>query len=418
MPKSTGTGISGPLLVILALLSTVAPFAIDIYLPVFTDLAEDLHTNAPSVQLTLTAFLAGLAVGQLCIGSLSDRFGRRRPLLSATALATAVTVMCALAPNIWVLVLMRFLQGVAGSAGLVIGRAVVADRTRGPATARVFTLFASIGGIAPVIAPLIGGVLAPAGWRTEFWALSGIFGLMFLGALTAVPESLPAQRRHTGGLRESGRVMRALVTERGYLGYALSFALAFAGLMSYISASPFVVEKVLGLSTAAYTVDFALNALGMMIAGAVSSRLTGRFRPRSILRFGHGAILVFGAVLLALSIVDAPAVVVLPVLFLLVGSFPLTMGTAAALAVGRARHAAGTASALMGALQFTLGALVSPVVGLGGEGTGTPMAVMVVTCIGLAALMRRLGDTATPMETEAERFDTDMTAPTEELATA
>lgn len=403
---------------ILALLSTVAPFAIDIYLPVFTDLAEDLHTNASSVQLTLTAFMAGLAVGQLCIGPLSDRFGRRRPLLLATALATVVTVMCALAPNIWVLVLMRFLQGAVGSAGLVIGRAVVADRTSGPATARVLTLFASIGGIAPVIAPLIGGMLAPTGWRTEFWVLSGIFGLMFLGALTAVPESLPVWRRHTGGLRESGRAMRALATERGYLGYALAFALAFAGLMSYISASPFVIEKVLGLSTTAYTVDFAVNALGIMIAGTVGSRLTGRFRPQSILRFGHGAILLLGAVLLVLLAVDAPAVVVLPALFLLVSSFPLTMGTAAALAVGRARHAAGTASALMGALQFALGALVSPVVGLGGEGTGVPMAVMIMACIGLAALARRLGDTAAPMELEAERVTTEATPTEEEPATA
>ncbi|MGW0183728.1 multidrug effflux MFS transporter [Nocardia sp. NPDC003345] len=380
MPIGNRPGVSGILLVVLALLAAAAPFAVDMYLPAFTDLAADLDTSAASVQLTLTAFLVGLALGQLLIGPLSDRFGRRRPLVLATAITVVVTVACALAPSIWLLVAMRFLQGLTASAGLVIGRAVGADRTEGAATARLFTLFSAIGGIAPVVAPLLGGVLVSAGWRAEFWALSGIFLLMFLGALLVVPESLPPEHRHTAGAAGTVRGIAEVAADRGYLGYIFAFALGFAGMMAYISASPFVVENVLGLSNRTYTIVFASNAAGMVAAGLVISRLIGRFGPEPILRIGQRVILAAGLVLLVLLTVGAPAVAVLPTLFVLVACTPTVMGTASALAIGRARRSAGTASALMGALQFTLGALVSPVVGIAGPDTGVPMAVAIVVC--------------------------------------
>ncbi|MFR9773509.1 multidrug effflux MFS transporter [Nocardia sp. SC052] len=406
MLKSTASGVSGPLLVVLGLLSAVAPFATDMYLPSFTGLAADLHTGASSVQLTLTTFLIGLALGQLVIGPLSDRFGRRRPLLLATATATVMTVLCALAPNIWLLVVLRFAQGFSGAAGIVIGRAVAADRVSGAAAARIFTLFASIGGIAPVVAPLLGGALVPVGWRSEFWVLSAIFLAMFCGALLVVPESLPADRRHVGGLATTGRVVRTLVADRGYLGYTLVFALGFAGLMGYISASPFVIENVLGLSTAEYTVVFAVNALGMMAVGVLSSRLTKRFRPQSILSAGQGVILVLSVALLVLFAAGASAALILPVLFVLVSSFTTILGTASALAVGRAPHAAGSASALLGALQFLLGALVSPLVGLGGTATGIPMAVTSVISAVLALAARLLVRGSGPVMAVRRETDT------------
>ncbi|MER5184055.1 multidrug effflux MFS transporter [Streptomyces sp. NPDC002896] len=380
----TKPGVSGVLLAVLALLSAVAPFATDMYLPSFTEVAADLGTGASSVQLTLTTFLIGLAAGQLVIGPLSDRYGRRRPLIIATAVAVVAGALCALAPNIWMLVALRFVQGFAGSAGIVIARAVAADRTSGPAAAKVFSLLASIGGIAPVVAPLAGGALAgSAGWRGIFWVLTGISALMLLGSLFVVSESLPKAQRHAGGLAETGRVMRRLVADRGYLGYTFSFALGFASLMGYISASPFVVGNVLGLSTTAYTLDFAANALGMVASGLVSSRLVGRFAPEALLRAGQAAVLVFSAVLLALLAAGLPAAAVLPALFALTCSHAFVMGNASALAIGRAPYAAGTAAALMGALQFGMGALVSPLVGLGGDDTGVPMGLTLV----IAALL-------------------------------
>ncbi|MEU4316213.1 multidrug effflux MFS transporter [Nocardia sp. NPDC024068] len=403
MPIGNRPGVSGILLVVLALLAAAAPFAVDMYLPAFTDLAADLSTSAASVQLTLTAFLVGLALGQLLIGPLSDRFGRRRPLVLATAVTVLVTVACALAPSIWLLIAMRFVQGLTASAGLVIGRAVGADRTEGAATARIFTLFSAIGGIAPVVAPLLGGVLVSAGWRAEFWALSGIFLFMFLGALLVVPESLPPENRHTTGVAGTIRGIARVAADRGYLGYIFAFALGFAGMMAYISASPFVVENVLGLSNRSYTIVFASNAAGMVLAGLVVSRLVGRFGPEPILRIGQRVILAAGLVLLALLVAGAPAAAVLAALFVLVACTPTVMGTASALAIGRARKSAGTASALMGALQFTLGALVSPLVGMGGSDTGVPMAVVIVVCacLGMAARWiagRTAAPTAAPRE--------------------
>lgn len=404
MPIATRPGVSGRLLVVLALLSAAAPFAIDMYLPAFTDLAGDLGANAASVQLTLTTFLIGLAVGQLFIGPLSDRYGRRRPLVLATAITVVVTVICALAPSIWLLIAMRFVQGLSAAAGLVIGRAVGADRTEGAATAKLFTLFSAIGGIAPVIAPLLGGVLVSYGWQAEFWALSVIFALMFLGALLVVPESLPPQRRQTAGFAGTLRSIGRLAADRGYLGYIFAFAFGFAALMSYISASPFVVENVLGMSNRVYTLIFAVNAAGMVAAGTLSSRLVGRFGPEPILRTGQTVTLVGGLALLALLAAGAPAPAVLPVLFLTVVSAPMVMGTASALAIGRARHAAGSGSALMGALQFALGALVSPIVGLGGPGTGIPMAVSIVVAVVLGMLARSVARSADPVpETEPSR---------------
>lgn len=394
MPIEKRPGVSGSLLVVLALVSAAAPFAVDMYLPAFTDLATDLNTTAASVQLTLTAFLVGLAAGQLLIGPLSDRFGRRKPLVLATAITVAVTVGCALAPTIWLLVAMRFVQGLTASAGLVIGRAVGADRTEGAATARIFTLFSAIGGIAPVVAPLLGGVLVSAGWRAEFWALSGIFLLMFLGALFVVPESLPPERRHTEGFAGTLRGIRRIGSDRGYLGYIFTFALGFAGMMAYISASPFVIENVLGMSNRTYTIVFATNAAGMVLTGVVVSRVVGRFGPGPVLRIGQAVILAAGIALLVMLVAGAHAALVLPVLFVMVAATPTVMGTASALAIGRARHAAGTASALMGALQFTLGAVVSPLVGLGGSGTGVPMGVVIVVCACLGMIARRVAATA------------------------
>ncbi|WP_216898342.1 multidrug effflux MFS transporter [Nocardia alni] len=397
MRKSADPGVAGLLLVVLGLLSAVAPFATDMYLPSFTGMAANLHTGASSVQLTLTTFLVGLAAGQLVIGPLSDRFGRRRPLLLATAIATVATVAIAIAPTIWVLIVLRFVQGFAGAAGIVIARAVAADRVGGVAAARIFTLFASITGIAPVIAPLLGGVLAKVGWRAEFWVLSGIFLVMFLGSLAIVPESLPPERRHGGGLAATGRTLWGLLRDRGYVGYILAFAFGFAALMSYISASPFVLQDVLGLTTTEYTVDFAVNAFGMVTLGLIVSRLVKRVRPQTILTIGQAVVLIFGAILLSLLAAHAPVWAVLPVLFVMVSSVTMIMGTASALAVGRARQSAGSASALLGALQFVLGALVSPMVGLGGSDTGIPMGMLIVVSavLGLSArLLTRGADDA------------------------
>jgi DHA1 family bicyclomycin/chloramphenicol resistance-like MFS transporter len=365
------------MLLALALAYAVAPLATDMYLSAFPRMTRELRTSAVGIQLTLTAFMAGLALGQLVIGSLSDRWGRRRPLLTGTGVSVVAGVLCAAAPSAELLVAARFLQGFSGAAGIVIARAVVSDRARGTGAARAFALLMVIGGVAPVLAPLTGGALVGAvGWRGIFLVLAGLAALMFLGALLLVPETLPRELRHRGGLATTFRSAGALLSDRPFLGYAIAFGFGFGALYSYLAASPFVYQHIYGFSVGGYAVTLAVNAFGFTATSAVNRRIVGRFGIRFLLRTGLTAMTVFAAALCVLAgtglLVRAVAV---PLIFVTVSSLGLVAANATALAVARAPQAAGSASAILGALQFGLAAVLAPLVGLGGEDTAVPMAV-------------------------------------------
>ncbi len=385
------------MLCVLALLSAIAPLATDMYLPGLPVMAESLSTSAPSVQLTLTTFMAGLGIGQLVVGPLSDGLGRRRLLLAATVVTTIAAMVCALAPSVETLIAARLFQGLSGGAAIVLARACIADRARGDNAARLFSIMMIIGGVAPVIAPLIGGaLLGPVGWRGIFWVLAGAGFVMVLGVLTLVPETLPVEKRHAGGLAALARNLRYVVGNRVYLGYALTFIFGFGALFAYISASPFVVQNVLGLSPGQFSIVFAINASGMVIAAIANTRLLGTFRARQLLGFGVTVLLVGGTVLLiAATTTDAPSwwMILVP-LFVSVASLGFVMGNATALAQGEVTKASGTGSALLGAGQFGLAALVSPLVGVAGPATAVPMAVAIplsgaIAMLALMLLTRR-----------------------------
>jgi DHA1 family bicyclomycin/chloramphenicol resistance-like MFS transporter len=369
LPRTADPGQAAPLssgpkpltVLVLALLTSTAPLATDMYLAGFPRIAADLGSDAASVQLTLTTFMAGLALGQLTIGSLSDRWGRRRPLLAGTLACALGSVLCAVAPNIAVLVAARFLQGFAGAAGIVIARATVADTTRGAAAARLFSVLGIIGGLAPVIAPLLGGaLLGPVGWRGVFGALTLAATLMLLGSFVVLRETLPPERRHSGGLAGTLRATRGVLSNRRYLGYTLTFIFAFGSMFGYISASPFVLQTAFGLSSGWYSVAFAANALGLTCGSLASARLVARFGARRLLAVGLGCLLGSNIVLAALAFTAAlNAPLVLLLLWLSVASMGLIMGNASALAVGETPRSAGTGSALLGAGQFALAAIVS-----------------------------------------------------------
>ena len=190
------------LIAVLGLASSMAPFATDMYLPGLPRVADSFGVQTSVAQLTLTGFLLGLGLGQLIIGPLSDSLGRRRPLLVASAVCIAASVLCAIAPTIGLLIAARFVQGFAGAGGAVLGRAVITDRTQGSATARYFSLMLVIGGVAPIIAPIVGAaVLDPIGWRGILWVVAVIAALTFIGLLTTVSESLPRELRHSEGMR-------------------------------------------------------------------------------------------------------------------------------------------------------------------------------------------------------------------------
>lgn len=370
----------------LALLSATAPLATDMYLPGLPVMSESLGTSTVGIQLTLTTFMAGLGVGQLIVGPLSDGWGRRRLLLAGTVVLALSSALCATAPTVEVLIAARLIQGFSGGTGIVLARAVIADRARGNEAARLFSVMMIIGGVAPIVAPLLGGVLlGPIGWRGIFWVLTGLAVLMIVAVLTVVPETLPPERRHSEGLAMLARNFGTVIGNRRFVGYAATFALGFGAMFSYISASPFVVQEVLGMTPGQFSLIFAANSVGLVAGNIVNTRLIGRFEVRDLLRYGVTQMLTAGVLLvLAVLVADTNRWLVLPLLFLVVSSLGFVMGNATALAQGQVPKAAGTGSAVMGASQFGLAALVSPLVGLGGEDTALPMALAIAISAALS----------------------------------
>lgn len=397
-PSPTGVAGGQPgriAILVLASLSSIAPLATDMYLAGFPRIATDLDANAASVQLTLTTFMGGLALGQLIIGPLSDRWGRRRPLLIGAVVCVVASFLCTIAPNVGLLIAFRFVQGFSGAAGVVLGRATVADTARGAVAARIFSLLMIIGGLAPVIAPLLGGaLLGPVGWRGIFGVLTAAATLMLLGSFFVLRETLPVERRHSGGASATFKAARKVLSNRRYLGYALAFMFAFGSMFAYISASPFVLQTTFGLSSGWYSVAFAANALGLTLASLVNARLVSRLGPRRLLSVGLGALLAVNIALFALAVTGSlNAGLTLILLWLSVASMGLIMGNAASLAVSQTPQSAGTGSAVLGAGQFALAAVVSPLVGLGGPETAVPMATVMVASATISVLGLLLAST-------------------------
>ncbi|MDN5381905.1 multidrug effflux MFS transporter [Streptomyces sp. LB8] len=266
----------------LALLSFVMPLATDMYLPAFPRMADELNTDASGVQFTLTSFLIGTAAGQLVLGPLSDRYGRRTPILVGAAVCTVATALCAVAPNLSVLIVLRFVTGFSGAAGLVVGRAVVADVASGAAAARLFGVLMALGGIAPIAAPLAGGAVVndAGGWRGVFWVLAGVSLLTFLAALAFIPESLPKERRRADGMAATSQAARSVLTDRAYVGYTLAFAFGCGALFCYIAGSPFLLQNVLGFSVGEASIAFSVGALTATVSSTVSTKLVGTYAPR------------------------------------------------------------------------------------------------------------------------------------------
>ncbi|WP_329133732.1 multidrug effflux MFS transporter [Streptomyces sp. NBC_00670] len=364
-------------------LTATAPLAMDMYLPSLPEVTRSLHAPAATVQLTLTACLVGMAVGQLVVGPMSDRWGRRRPLLAGLVVNVVATALCALAPTVGTLVAFRLVQGLAGAAGIVIARAVVRDMYEGVAMARFFSTLMLISGVAPVVAPVIGGqLLRFTGWRGVF-ALLTVVGLV-LGALVwaRLPETLPPARRHGGGVGDTLRAMRGLLADRVFVGHTLTGGFAFAALFAYISASPFVVQDIYGASPGTFSLLFALNSVGLITVGQINGKLlVGRVRLEKVLAVGLALVTAAALALLLLTTGVFGEVGLAPVaagLFVLMSALGLTMPNAQALALMRTKRAAGAASALLGTSSFLIGALASPLVGLAGEHTAVPMAVVQV----------------------------------------
>ncbi len=375
------------LLLLLGALSAFGPLCIDMYLPGLPQLRDDLDASALEVGLTLTGCLAGLALGQLVAGPLSDARGRRPVVLAGLVAFTAASLACALAPSAWTLAGLRIVQGFTGSAGIVASRAMVRDEYEGSAAAHVFSLLLLVNGAAPILAPVVGGqLLLVVDWRGVFVVLAGIGALLLVASLAALPETLPPQRRRTGGLADTRAAFGRLAHDRGFLAYAFGCGFAFAAMFAYISGSPFVLEDIYGVSPQVFSVLFAVNALGIVGAGRLNAVLLRRgHEPAALLRRGllvHGAGGVALLVVVLTDVVGLPGV--LPSLFLVVSMIGMVLPNATALALAGHPDDAGSAAGLLGVLQYAIGALCAPLVGVAGEGTAVPMAA-VIAVLALAA---------------------------------
>ncbi|WP_332759810.1 Bcr/CflA family multidrug efflux MFS transporter [Streptomyces sp. MT206] len=366
-------------------LTALPPLSMDMYLPALPEVTTALHSPAATIQLTLTACLAGMALGQLVIGPMSDKWGRRGPLLAGMVVYVLATALCALAPTAGTLIAFRLLQGLAGAAAIVIARAVVRDLYDGVEMARFFSTLMLISGTAPIIAPLIGGqVLRFADWRGVFAVLTVVGLALTLLVWRGLGETLPAERRQTGGVGAALRTMRGLLADRVFAGYMLAGGFGFAVLFSYISASPFVVQEIYGASPQAFSLLFGLNSVGLIAVGQINGKLlVGRVSLDKALASGLGTITLASVALLLISTGVFGEVGLVPIaaaLFVLMSAMGLVLPNTNAQALMRTPHAAGSASALLGTSSFLVGAIASPLVGIAGEGTAVPMAVVQLAC--------------------------------------
>jgi len=369
------------LIVVLGSVNAIGPLSIDMYLPAFPEIARALDTSASAVQLTLTACVAGLALGQLLFGPLSDRLGRRVPLIAAMAIYAVASLLCASASSVGVLIGLRFVQGLAGAGGIVIARAVVRDLRSGAAASRLFSSLMLVTGLGPILAPVVGGqLLALTSWQGIFVLLTVLSGLLAALVFVALPETLPLERRTRQGLARTVGTMAELLRDRAFLGYALAGGLTFGALFAYISGSSFVLQRIYGLSPQEFSLAFALNGLGLIAASQVNARIVEQVGPKRLLRGALACVVTSATALLVVVLIGGlPVWALLVPMFAIVSSLPFVLPNTTALALADHASVAGTASALLGVIQFMIGAIAAPLVGVAGPDSAVPMGIVMVT---------------------------------------
>jgi DHA1 family bicyclomycin/chloramphenicol resistance-like MFS transporter len=382
------------LVLVLGAFIALGPLTIDLYLPALPTITGELLTTDATVQLTLTGTLLGLGLGQLVIGPLADRFGRKRPLLAGVAVHVLASLLCIIAPDVAVLGGLRLLQGLGAAAGSVIAMAIVRDLYTGRAAATLLSRLILVMGVAPVLAPTLGAwVLSFTSWRGVF-AVLALYSLLLLPvAARALPETLPPERRVTSGVAGTLRTYRGLLRDRTFVGLVLVAGLAMSAVMSYVSGASFVFQEQFGLNQQQFGLAFSSGAIWLILASQLNPVLLRRFEPRQLLL---GAIAMAAAASLLLVVVAASGVggllgVLVP-LWMVLLSVGFGLPNAPAVALARYGETAGTAAALLGATQFGVGALISPLVGVLGNDAvamGTSIAAgLVLSLVVLVTVVR------------------------------
>ncbi|MCL7749497.1 Bcr/CflA family efflux MFS transporter [Halalkalibacter alkaliphilus] len=360
---------------LLGMLAVLGPLNIDMYLPSFPEIADDLGARASLVQLSLTACLLGLAAGQVVVGPISDAQGRKKPLLISIFLFAVSSLLCALAPNIVILVIARFLQGFTAAAGVVISRAVVRDVFSGRELTKFFALLMVINAVAPMAAPIAGGaiLLMPfANWSSIFYFLSLIGLFIVLVVALKLKETLPPEKRIPSTVVHSVRTMGSLFKDRSFIGYALTVGFIHGGSFAYVAGTPFVYQGIYDVSPQVFSVLFGINGLAIILGSFTIGRLGGIVHERSLLRIAVIIAVSATSFLLVMTIVEGPlATLVIPI-FIYMTSMGMITTSTFSLAMQNQGHRAGSASAVLGTLSLFLGSMVSPLVGIN-EATAVPM---------------------------------------------
>lgn len=368
--------------VVLGLLCAIGPLCTDFYLPALPEITDQLSATGTQTQLSLTAALIGLGLGQLFFGPLSDRIGRRKPLAISLLLFIFSSAMCAATHDIHMLIAWRFLQGFAGAGGSVLSRSIARDRYQGTQLTQFFALLMTVNGIAPVLSPVLGGYIITAfDWRILFWTMAGIGAVLLLLSLVVLHETLPPKSANTAQQAKGTPVLK----NRRFMRYCLIQAFMMAGLFSYIGSSSFVIQSEYAMSAMQFSLLFGLNGIGLIIAALIFSRLARRFSAESLLRGGQLLAVAFAAITLLFAWLPQPTLALVGLFFTvsMMSGISTIAGSEAMNAINASQS--GTASALMGTLMFVFGGIAAPLAGLGGE-TMLKMSLAMTLCY-LAALL-------------------------------
>lgn len=363
---------------LLGILAAMGPLTIDMYLPSFPEIAASFDTTASLVQVSLTACLLGLGIGQLVFGPMSDVYGRKKPLVYSLIAYGIASLISALAPSITAFIIARFLQGLAASAGVVISRAIVRDAFNGRALTKFFATLMLINNLAPILAPILGGaILTFTEWRGIFGVLSIIGFLFFVIILWRFEETLPEEERVPSNLGNTLRNFMSLLKNREFMGYALAQGFIMAGIFAYVAGTPFVYQNIYGVSPQTFSLLFGMNGIGLIMGSQTVGRLTGVLTELQFLRIGLFISITSGTFLLLAVLFNGPLLTVIIPIFFFVSSIGVITTSSFSLAMESQGHIAGSASALLGLLPFLLGSITAPLVGIAGEHTAIPMGVII-----------------------------------------
>ena len=386
MTQESSAKVSFIMVVFLGLLTAITPLATDLYLPALPIMPGELNTTASNIQMTIGVMTFGVALGQLFGGPISDTMGRKMPLIVGNLLCVISSIICAYAPSIEILLLGRFLQGLTGSVGVVISKAIARDFASGQELTKLFALLMMVNGLAPVIAPLVGGqLLLFTTWRVIFIILAVFSAILLVGSLL-FRESLPKEKHVTGGVGVAVKNYITLIKDKPFLGQTLIQLFAFGGFFAYISGSSFVYQNIFGLSAQEFSYLFGINSCGIVLASAISSRVSNVITAKQLLTFSLWQLTIGSLLFLVSMIFDWSLIPVTTILFFTVCTVSLFGSASFSMAMTKYGKMAGSASAILGFASMFAAGIVSPLVGIGGGHTGVPMGITMLVCAVLSLL--------------------------------